>query len=35
MDTLFAEMFIHNYLNEPDLNSVYIILSPYLQEIQL
>ena len=35
MDTLYAEMFIYNYLNEPVLNSIYIILSPYLQEIQL
>ena len=35
MDTLFAEMFIYNYLNEPNLDSIYIILSPYLQEVQL
>ena len=30
MDTWFAEMF-KNYLNDTDLNYIYIILSPSLQ----
>ena len=34
MDTLFAEMF-KTILNDPDLNYIYIILSPSLQEYNL